>query len=349
MVPLFGCHAADGSENRTGVNEPGISGTTANGEYVIDASGNRLLIPDESDIKIASVYAVAVPFIVALGLTDNVVAINYKSIFWAENSEGLARAGSVGRGLVDLEALASLSPDVLIHRANDPRTTGAVEEIGITVMSLKAESIDDINSTLDMMGSFFNVRDRAEEVKSWMSEKFDKIARIVEGIPENERPTAIMMGGELGIVAGGDMLQSWMIELAGAKCLASEIEGGNIDGSRASAWAHIGMERLFTLNPDVIFCTSSTVLDYSVEEIYNDPTLNGLEAVKSGRVFLMPAKWDSWDLPGISCAIGTMWMLHKMFPELISADEMQAEIDEYYIFMFGRTFGNDYLGYDLAS
>jgi len=129
--------------------------------------------------------------------------------------------------------------------------------------------------------------------------------------------------------------------------MASEIEGGNIDGYVASAWAHIGMERLFTLNPDVIFCTSSTVLDYSTEEILSDTTLSGLEAVKSGRVFQMPAKWDSWDLPGVSCVIGTMWMLHSMYPWLISVEEMQAEIDEYYTFMFGRTFDSGYLGYDL--
>jgi len=349
LASLFGCRSADKNDNNLSTIQPGIGNISEDFEFVLDAMGTKLQIPEDSNITIASSYAVVVPFIVALGLSDNVLAINYKSIFWADTSEGLAAAGSVGRGLVDLEALAAFSPDVLIHRTNDPRTINAVLELGIPVMSLKAENIDEIMSTLDMMGRFFHVEERAEAVKAWMIERVERISKIVESIPEEERFTAVMMGGELGIVAGGDMLQSWMIEHAGAVCLASEIEGGNIDGYLPSAWAHIGMERLFAMKPDVIFATSSTVLDYTVNEILTDPALSGLEAVINNRVFQMPARWDSWDLPGISCVIGTMWMLHSMYPNLISVDEMQAEIDEYYIFMFGRTFDKDYLGYNLAS
>ena len=348
LLLLYGCTAPS---TVAPVDEPGETGgvpVQETGEYVTDAMGTKLIVPESGDIKIASSYAVVVPFLAALELSDNVVAINYKSIFWAEALEGFARAGSVGRGIVDLEALATFSPDVLIHRANDSRTTNAVTGLGIPVMSIRAENIDEIMSTLDLMGRFFHVEARAEDVKNRMIEKFDKIAKLVENIPKDERYTAIMMGGELGVVAGGDMLQSWMLEHAGAICMASEIEGGNTADQIASAWAHIGMERLFTMNPDVIFTTSSTVLDYSVDEILTDPALSGLEAVKHGRVFQMPAKRDSWDLPGVSCVIGTMWMLHCMYPELLSAEDIQKEIDEYYTFIFGRTFDSDYLGYNIT-
>jgi len=349
LLSLFGCHSSDEKDNDFSTTGQGSSDISEDYEFVIDAMGTKLRIPDDRNITIASSYAVVVPFIVALGLSDNVLAINYKSVFWADNSEGLAAAGSIGRGVIDLEALASYSPDVLIHRTNDMQTINAVRELGIPVLSIRAENIDEIMSTLDLMGRYFHVEERAEDVKRWMLDKSNMITGLAENIPEEKRLTALMMGGELGIVAGGDMLQSWMIDHAGATCLASEIDGGNIDGYLPSAWANIGMERLFSMDPDVIFATSSTVLDYSVEDLLNDPALSGLKAVINKRVFQMPARWDSWDLPGISCIIGTMWMLHKMYPEILSAAKLQAEIDEYYTFMFGRTFDKDYLGYDLAE
>ena len=350
LMPLGGC-AVSGGDSVTlaqdaGANDKPPPPVRETGEYVVDASGEKLLIPEGDAVSIASVYAVAVPFIVALGLSDNVVAVNCKSKFWPDNSEGLAKAGSVGRGIVDLEALASYAPDVLIHRTNDPQTVKAVRELGVAAMSIKAESIDEIMDTLDLIGHFCRVEARAEEVKDWMNGKFDQIAALTEGIPLETRPAAVVLGGELGVVAGGDMLQSWMVERAGAISLTAGIEGGVTDSPIASAWANIGVERLFSIDPDVIFCTSSTVLDYTVEEILTTPSFSGLKAVMSGRVYQIPAKWDSWDLPGVSCAIGTMWMLHSLYPELLSAGDLQAEIDGYYTFMFGRTFDGEYLGYE---
>jgi len=342
LLSLCGC-AAGGAEV-TGA----PAGIPAN--YVVDAVGVELAIPESDDTSIASVYAVAVPFIVALELADRVVAVNYKSQFWADNVEGLREAGSVGRGIVDIELLAEYDPDVLVHRSNDPRTMDAVAALGIPVMSIRAENYEEIISTLDLMGRYFHVEPRAEEVKGWMDGKFDKISKNVENIPDEIRFSAVVMGGELGVVAGGDMLQSWMLEKAGAHSLTRDIAGsGDPDGGIPTAWTNIGVESLFEMNPDVIFCTSSTVLDYTVEEILTSSAWSEVEAVKTGRVELIPAKWDSWDIPGISCVLGAMWMQNRMYPEYLPNVELEAEIDDYYTFMFGRIFDKDYLGYDLGA
>ena len=34
-------------------------------------------------------------------------------------------------------------------------------------------------------------------------------------------------------------------------------------------------------------------------------------------------------------------MLHKMYPEYFPLDKLQVEVDEYYNFMFGRTFDEE--------
>jgi len=331
LLSLCGCGAG------TAVSAVSGAGT------VTDGSGAVLTIPENNtESTIASVYAVSVPFIVALGLSDRVKAINVKSRFWTDNDEALAKAGTVGRGAVDLEALAEIAPDVLIHRSNDTKTVEAVSALGIDVLCIKGENLDDIKYTLSLMGEYFGVAGRADEVCRWMDSKFAYIDSIVASIPEDGKVTALVMGGELGRVAGGDMLQSWMIEKAGGTCVADGIEADH-------NWTDVGLETVFKWNPDFLFCTGSTALEYSVDGLYSDSSWSAVKAVQNGHVYRVPASIDAWDMPGISCVIGTMYMLWRMYPDYFSAEELQTQIDEYYTFMFGKTFTTDYLGYDLES
>lgn len=311
------------------------------GPSVTDAAGRELAIPEDGSAeRIASVYGTAVPFIVALQLSGQVDAINCKSNFWTKADEALGRAGTVGRGVVDLEALAECGATVLVHRANDAETVEAVEKLGVEVLCIQAEDMDEIYSTLKLMGEYFGKNDRAAEVIGWMDAKFAKIDGIVSQIPESERHTALVMGGELGRIAGGDMIQSWMLEKAGGICVAKDTEND-------ARWLDIGVETVFSWDPEYIFCTSSASLDYTVDEVLEDSAWSAVKAVKNGHVAQIPSKLDTWDMPGIAAVIGTFWMLHEMYPEYFSVSELEAEIDEYYNFMFGRSFDAEYLGYEL--
>ena len=138
------------------------------------------------------------------------------------------------------------------------------------------------------------------------------------------------------------MLQSWMIEKAGGVCVADGV-------GKDHNWLDVGVETIFEWNPDFLFCTGSTALNYSVDGLYQDSSWSSVNAVKSNKVYRIPATYDAWDMPGISCVIGTMYMLHEMYPEYFSSAELQTQIDDYYTFMFGKTFDAAYLGYDLEN
>ena len=314
---------------------------TPTGETITDAAGAVLPIPEDGGKEtIASVYAVAVPFIVALDLENQVLAINCKSSFWTTAGPALGEAGSVGRGVMDLEALASYRPTVVLHRVGDPKTVEAVEKLGIRTLCISAEDMEGVKDTLALLGKYFGKSARAQEVSDWIDGKLEKIDGIVATIPQEERVTALVMGGELGRVAGGDMLQTYMIEKAGGIPVAKDVTGNR-------NWASVGVETIFTWNPDVLFCTSSTVLEYAVEDLLTDPTWAAMRAIQTGRVSVFPARIDSWDLPGVASVLAIFYMLHEMYPSYFTADQLQAEVDEYYTMMFGKTFDADYLGYTL--
>ena len=331
LLSLTACGASDPAEPTAGENQ------------VVDGAGRILDIPAEPEnATIASVYAVSVPFIEALGLGERVLAVNVKSNFWKEADPALEEAGSVGRGTVDLEALAAFNPSVLIHRSNDMETIEAVQRINIPVLCITVESMEDITETLIMMGSYFGAEERAAQVIAWMDGKFQMIDEIVAKIPETDRKTVLVMGGESGRIAADDMLQAWMAEKAGGIYVAE-----NTANNRN--WVNVGVEQIFTWNPQFLFATSSTPLDYSIEELMQEDAWSAVAAVKENHFHQIPAKLDSWDIPGVSCVIGTMYMLHKMYPEYFSQEQLEQEVAEYYEFMFGTTFDAGYLGYDLSK
>ncbi len=308
---------------------------------ILDGAGRILDLPeDPQNATLASAYAVAVPFIKALDLGSRVLAINTKSVFWQDNDSGLAAAGTVGRGVIDLEALANFNPTVLIHRANDAQTTEAVEALGIPVLSIKAESIDDIKSTLNLLGSYFGVMERADELNNYIDTKFAYIEQIVSAIAPEDKPTALFLGSQPARIAGEDMLQAFMLEKAGAVSL-------NSGYSQNGNWLDIGLETVFELNPDYLFLTSSSPLDYTIDGLLTDEAWSAVTAVQNQDIYQIPAKIDSWDLPGVNAVIGTMYILHQLHPEHFSAEQLQTEIDEYYQLIFGQTFAADYLGYQL--
>ena len=332
ILSIFSMHLISCSDN--------ISVHVNDTNTIIDASNNKLSIKENAnELTAASVYAVAVPFFSALKMTDRVKAVNTKSKFWKDVDINLENADTVGKGVVDLEKLAKINPFCLVHRSNDKSTVDQVKKLGIDVLCIKVENVEDIIKTLNLMGKYFGAEDNAKKTIEYIENKFEKIDNIVKNIPKDKRKTAIVMGGSLGRVAGIDMLQSFMIEKAGGICPVEEAKDHN--------WVDIGVEKIFMYNPDFLFLTSSTSLDYDVDEIYESETWRAMNASINKNIYHIPSKLDSWDMPGISCVIGTMYILYKMYPEYFSKEELVEEINEYYTLMFDKTFEEKYLGYTL--
>ena len=307
-------------------------------ETITDGAGRNIGVrQDANELTAASVYFVAVPFFEALDITDRILAVNARTSFWLKADENLDKAGTVGKGTVDLEKLATYNPDVLVHRSNDPQTVEAVEKLGVDVVCITVENADDVVNTLNLLGKYFGVEDNAKKAIEWFNNKLDMIDDVVSNIPKDKRKTALLMGGEVGRVAGSDMLQSWMIEKAGGIPVIQEGINHN--------WIDIGVEKVFNYNPEYIFVTSSAARNYEISDLLSDDAFSSLTAVKENNIYEIPAKQDSWDMPGISCVLGVMYMLHSFYPELFSIEDLEDEVDDYYRFMFGRCFDQE-LGLD---
>jgi len=306
---------------------------------VTDQAGRTVEIPKEVK-SIATTWGPATTLILPLGKGNLItgVNINTKSELALKAAPNIQNAVSVGRGIPDMEAMAKLKPDVYFHKANDVQTLDAVQKLGIAAVGVYSEDPESMVKATELIGKVLGAEEQASKLIAFYNSKLEFANNLVKAIPEKERKTAIVMGGDIGKVANGGMIQSYIIEFAGGINPAKDLDTTEL-------WPTVGTEQIFEWNPDFIFFVYSSQATYTVEEFMKDPAMAKLKAVKNKNVLMIPSEQDPWDFPGIQSALGTLWVLNQLYPELYSAESLQKDINEYYQLAYGMTFDRDWLGY----
>ena len=307
---------------------------------VVDMAGNEVVVPaDTANNTVATTYGVITPFYVTLNMSDRVLATTIKNKgFMRMVDEDILDVGDIGNLKIDAEALAAYDPDILMIRTSNTDKKAVGDRLGIPTVMVYIETADQVKEAYELMGKMFGREERAAELIAWIDREMAEIRQLAATIPEEEKKTAICMGSELGQIAGINMLQVMMIETAGGLSDVTEVSGDLM-------WVDVGVETVFAKDPDVIFVTSSHPADYTLEQLCADPSWSSLQAVANGNVYYVPAKLDSWDMPGPAFVLGTYYMMHCMYPQLVSAETMQQKTDDYYKLFYGRTFTGEEINY----
>ena len=342
---LVACTKAPAKEGEKKDSPVGDSTVEIEGDSitVVDMIGRKVAIPaDTKNNTVGATYGAATPFLITLGLGERVLACNYKNGAFVEMvDEVIYNAKDIGDNTLDYEKLARINPSVYICKGK-PQDYNKIEQatqVGIPTIAISAEELDEILYTYEMLGKVFGVEDRANELIGYLNTELANIDKLVASIPEDQRSTAVCMGSEIGRVAGSDMLQNIMIERVGGKSVLTPEE------QEDKWWFLIGPEALVSKNPDYIFITSSAVLNYSDKTMYEDKAFSDMTAVKDKHIFVIPALKDSWDMPGPAFILAMYYMMHCMYPDLITAEDMQNKTDEFYELFYGMTLSGEKIGY----
>ncbi len=311
---------------------------------VTDMLGRKVEVPkDTKSTTVASTYGVVVPFLVTLEAGDRAKAVNFKNKkFYRLVDDPILKAGSIGtRVSVDSEALATADPDVYICRTTDKADIELTERLGIPAVAITAEVPEEVFEAYELLGKVLGCEERAEEVVGYLKNELKDIDALAATIPEDDKVTALCMGSLLSRVASEDMLQTMLLKRVGAISLADGIKS-----EQERYWADCGVEKIFELDPDFLFVTSSAALNYSMDDFYKDKSWAAMKAVKNEHVYQIPSKLDSWDMPGPGFILAMYYMMHVMYPDVCTAEMLQTEIDDYYNYFFGRTFTGEEIGYE---
>lgn len=335
MVSVTGCGNGDAGLSEE---KPGTVISQSDEEItIVDQAGREVTVKRDIE-SIALSYRVAIRFLLSLGQGDKIKGIGKSEPFLEELQPSLSECVNVGQGVADIEAVAELEPDVFFHKATDRETLDALEKIGVPAIGIQIETPDEMITALDIMGKVCGAEEKAEALIDYYDSRLQKIDQRIAELQEKDKKTAIVMGTSIGKVADGSMLQGEMLERAGAVNAAEDLEATEL-------WPTAGTEQIFSWNPDYIFITGSESALYSREDILSDKSWSELTAVKNGDVYVMPAKADSWEFPGVVSILGIEYMMHVMYPELMSEEELADEVDYFYDLSYGVHYERSELGY----
>jgi len=168
-----------------------------------------------------------------------------------------------------------------------------------------------------------------------LMEKAEKLVRTVEF---SQRPSVLFLTEESSHSAcskGSGRMMNSILETAGAVNSCPDWAGENTTLSLTA-------ENLREIQPDVIFIP--WYAEYSAEDIRTDEDFRDLKAVQEGRVYVVPGAVEPWytDTPG--AFPGLCWVLHTLYPDRYSYDEMLEDIQGYYRIAYQLTLTEEDFG-----
>ncbi|MCY6369645.1 ABC transporter substrate-binding protein [Clostridium ganghwense] len=173
----------------------------------------------------------------------------------------------------NIEKITELKPDLIIASTHfNKKTLKKLEDLGMKVVVLYGEeTFDGAYETIEKVGTVLNAQDKAAEIVSSMKKKVEDIKKKVEVENKPSVYYVVTYGKGGDYTAGKGTFIGQMIEMAGGKNAADDVEG----------WKY-SIERLIEKNPNMLVCSSRFDTKKGIE---NTNGYKDLDAVKNDKLY----------------------------------------------------------------
>ena len=230
--------------------------------------------------RIVSLSPANTEILFALGLDEKIVGVTEYCTY---PEAALSKEKIGGFSTVNIEKVSVLNPDLIVAAdGNSEETVAHLRELGFTVITINADTIDTTLDDILLLGKATGADDEAEALVSSMKEDLEEIA---EKTSAEEKPTILhCMWTDPLWVSGSATFQDEMIIAAGGVNAAAD-EGG---------WVALTMEKFLTMNPDIIVVDSGNGMGVGADDalrdfFLKDPRMQSLSAVQNERVYVVNA------------------------------------------------------------
>ncbi len=311
---------------------------------VTDQIGRQVHIPDTVN-RVVILQHQTLNIAVQLDAMDKVVGVldewkkqlgaNYVRL--APQLPNLPTPGGLTK--VNIEELLKLKPDVVFVTNYAPADmVKQIEDAGLSVVAISlldvppAEavklnpSVKDEPAAIDsgfatgvrLIADVLGRKEKGEEMIAATKKTRKLVADRLADIPEDKRVPVYMANPDLTTYGHGKYT-GLMMERAGARNVANSVSG----------FKQVTMEDVLTWNPAVIFVQER--YPTLVDEIKKADSWQTIDAVKNGRVYLMPEYAKAWGYPmPEAMVLGELWMAKQLYPDRFKDIDMQKEADAYY-------------------
>lgn len=320
---------------------------------VIDHGGNEVEVPNKvtrvviDQIPILSTYMAyfqgSAPYIV--GYCGSFKTIISETVLKNIAPELMESSDTVyAQSDLNIEEIMKLEPDVILYNAGNSSHAEILKASGIPSVgfatvgaSTEADPLERYEQWLQLLEDIFGEQGKTEAFVAAGDEIVaDVEARIAE-IPENERPTALILwkysDGVPQVSGKGTFGTYWMQHL-GVTDMAIE----------ATGFAQTSMEQIYAWDPDILFLDGP-----GLQPLRTDDVLSGnvegadfstLTAVKNGRVYNSTLGMWNWFTPNPDAPLVLAWLACNTYPEQFADYPLEETIKTYY---------KDWYGYDVTD
>ena len=292
---------------------------------LVDQAGRSVQLEKTAE-QVVSCYYVSTYAMLSLGLKDELVGIEKKAEtrpIYKMVDPAIIDLPAVGTMKeINIEKIASLSPDLVILPKKQLESAAALEELGIPAIVVNPETDDDLREMLTLIGTACGAEKQANDLISYYDEKLSGFS------PEGETPSVLCCGnGSYLEAAPSGMYQNDLIALAGGKNAFAE--------SEETYWEEISYETILKLDPDYIVIPAGAT--YTAEDMASDSVLADLRAVKENHIVTVPGTFEEWDSPIPSAVLGILWLRAVLHPSDYTPESFRKDTADFYETFYGFT------------
>lgn len=321
---------------------------SAGARTVTDDNGASVEVPDKVErVAVTNIFPLAAAVTAYTQSGETVIGMHPASYAAAKNGllgelwpEVLrADTGFMTGNVLNVEALLSLDPDVVLVNAPDKRTLEAVRNAGLPAVAVSATKWDyDVEKTraswMRILGELFPDAPVKPEIVAAESERLATlVSDRLTNLEEKDRPSVLFLvrlsPTEI-VTSGKHFFGQYWANAAGSRNAAEHITLQNAN-------AVITMEDVHALDPDVILLTNFTTAQ--PEDLLENRTegrdWQGLRAMEKKAVHKMPLGLYRSFTPSIDSPLTLLWMAKTLHPERFADVDLAAETKRFYKTVFG--------------
>lgn len=265
----------------------------------LDHRGQQITFEAPPERVVTIVRSAPILYRAVDGTADNIAGMNRDSLTRYFSSGLLAEilpemadipANAAQEGFVpNVEAILEQNPDAIIQWTHDPKLIEPLERVGLTVVGWSCCTEQQRLDYVTLSGYMTDRNDRAQAILGLQSQALDTLNKAVAAVDEAARPTVLhidQIKDQIRVIANG----SQDLSLSGVINPAA-------DGTE-EWWRTIDLEQLLVWNPDIIVIPSYAT-ELNPQDLFANPILSSLEAVKARRVYKQPYFARTPDSPEI--------------------------------------------------
>lgn len=299
---------------------------------------DRTVTLDAPASRVATIPIPAASMFIALdGGTDRLVGMHERSksallegilgTFFPTSAD--IPSDIVGEGFMpNVEALLATDPDLVFqwaHRGDD--IIAPLNNAGLNVATFRYGTEELARGWIEIMGDVIGNPEKSARLLAWRDAVHGEITEAVSGVAEDERPRTLYFLRYLSElkVAGTGTYNDFYINLAGGTNPAAEGRG----------WQVVNAEQILAWDPEVILLNGFESA-LTPQDVYDNPLLQGVSAVRDRRVYKVPLGGYRWDPPNQESPLMWTWLAMVLHPERVDWP-LREMIRDNYTWIYGQT------------